>query len=72
MYIIKFCTLSFSQGTLKARDVLRVVNNYNLIYNLHFPEEKVIEIAHGCTVPNTHDVVIDQLVKALWELMKSV
>ncbi|CAB3994719.1 predicted protein [Paramuricea clavata] len=59
-------------GTLKARDVLRVVNNYNLIYNLHFPEEKVLEIAQRCTVPNTHEVVIDELVKTLWELMKAL
>ncbi|XP_028404722.1 uncharacterized protein LOC114527264 [Dendronephthya gigantea] len=59
-------------GTLKARDVLRIVNNYNLIYNLHFPEDKVLEIAQSCTIPNTHDVVIDELVKTLWELMKTV
>ena len=59
-------------GTLKARDVLRIVNSYNLIYNLHFPEDRVLEIAQQCTVPNTHEVVIDELVKVLWELMKTV
>jgi hypothetical protein len=59
-------------GTLKGRDVLRIVNNYNLIYNLHFPEDRVLEIAQQCTVPNTHEVVIDEFVKVLWELMKTV
>lgn len=59
-------------GTLKARDVIRIVNNYNLIYNLHFPEEKVLEITQRCTLPDTHDVYIDELARALWELMKTV
>lgn len=63
--------LFFFTGTLKAKDVLRIVNNYNLIYSLNLTEENVREMTQLSTVKNTNDVVIDKLVKSLWELMKT-
>lgn len=57
-------------GTLQARDVLRIVSNYNLIYNLYLPGKKVQEIIECCKVQNTNEVVIEDLAKQLWGLIK--